>query len=204
MFPVHKSLSRLLVCCGALLLAACATQHDDELSGSTVGSHVFKQGQPGSVSTQITTIEADVVAIDYKKRDVTLQDAQGNKRTLTIGSEGTNFNQVKVGDHFLLESATEMSVFLLTDQDSAINAERSVNLKAPQGEKPAFLVAESTEFKALISAVDPAAQMATLTFEDGSRDTFKVRPDLQLSEKMLGQVILIRVTEAIALTVSAR
>jgi hypothetical protein len=156
------------------------------------------------VSTQITTIEADVVAIDYKKRDVTLQDAQGNKRTLTISSEGTNFNQVKVGDHFLLESATEMSVFLLTDKNSAINAERSVNLKAPQGEKPAFLVAETTEFKALISAVDPAAQMATLTFEDGSRDTFKVRPDLQLSEKMLGQVILIRVTEAIALTVSAR
>lgn len=200
-----KSLSRLLLIgCGALLLTACATQHDDELSGSTVASHVFNPGEPGSISTQVTTVEADVIAINYQKRDVTLQDAQGNKRTLTISSNATNFDEVKVGDHFVLQSATEVSVFLVSDQAKAINAERSVDLKAPQGERPAFLVADTRELRAVISAVDAVAQTATLTFEDGSRETFDARPDVQLNAKMVGQAIVIRMTEAIALSVTAK
>ncbi|MBF7729825.1 hypothetical protein [Pseudomonas sp. N040] len=200
-----KSLAQLsLVSCAAVFLLACATQHDDELQSTTVTSEVFLPGKPGSISTNVTTIEADVIKIDYSTREVTLQDEQGNKKTLHIDREATNFAQVKVGDHVVLQSAVEMAVFLPKDKSKAINAERSVALKAPQGEKPAFLVAETTETKAVITAIDLATRKASLTFEDGRVDSFVVRPDVQLSETMVGQSIVILMTNATALSVTSK
>jgi len=200
-----RQISRLLmVCFGSLLLAACATPHNDELTESTVSSQVFLPGKPGGITTNVTTVEADVIAIDYAKRQVTLQDEQGNKRTLTIGKEATNFDQMKVGDHFVLQNAEEMAVFMVDDKAKPINEDRAVGLKAAKGDKPAFLVVESKEIKAVITAVDATTRMATLTFEDGTTDVFTVRPDVAISQKMVGQAIIIRLTDAVALSVTAK
>lgn len=205
MHRIAKPLAQLLlVSCGAVFLLACATQYDDELQATSVTSEVFLPGKPGGISTNVTTIEADVIRIDHTKREVTFQDQQGNKRTRRFGSEATNLAQVKVGDHVVLQSAVEVAVFLPQDKSKAINAERSVALKAPQGEKPAFLVAETSETKAVITAIDLATRKATLTFEDGKVDSFVVRPDVQLSEKMVGQTLVILMTEATALSVTAQ
>lgn len=202
---LQNSLPRLLlVCFGVSFLTACATTFDDELNESTVTSEVFMPGKPGSITTNITTVEADVIRVDYKKRSVTLQDAQGNKRTLIIDNEASNFEQVKVGDHVVLQTATEMAVFLLKDPTRAIQAERAVDLKAPQGEKPAFLIADTRETKAVITAVDLATRAATLKFEDGQTDSFVVRPDVEISQTMVGETFLIRMTEATALSVTAK
>jgi hypothetical protein len=202
---IAKPLAQLLlVSCAAVLLQACATQYDDELQATTVTSAAFQPGKPGGISTSVTTTEADVIAIDYTKREVTFQDQQGNKRTRHFGSEATNLAQVKVGDHVVLQSAVEVAVFLAQDKSKAINEERSVALKAPEGEKPAFLVAETSETKAVITAVDLTSRKVTLTFEDGSVDSVVVRPDVQLNEKMIGQAIIIRMTEATALSVTAK
>jgi len=205
MRQISRPVSRLLVVCfGSLLLAACATPHDDELTESTVSSQVFLPGKPGIITTSVTTLEANVIAINSAKRQITLQDEQGNKRTLTIGQEATNFDQIKVGDHFVLQSASEMAVFMVDDKAKAINEDRAVGLKAAKGDKPAFLVVESEEIKAVISAVDTATRMATLTFEDGTTDAFTVRPDVEITQKMVGQAIIIRLTDAVALSVTAQ
>lgn len=202
-FP--RSMSRLLmVCLGSLLLAACATPHNDELAESTVTSQIFLPGKPGSITTNVTTVEANVTAINYPRRQVTLQDEQGNKSTLTISKEATNFDQMKIGDHFVLQSASEMAVFMVDDKVQAINEDRAVGLKAAKGEKPAFLVVDSREIKAVITAVDSVTRMATLMFEDGTTDSFTVRPDVELSQKMVGQAIIIRLTDAVSLSVTAR
>lgn len=200
----NKCLPRLLlVGLAYALLTACATTHSDRLNESTVSSHTYKPGV-GGISKQVTSVEADVIAIDYPNHQVTLQDAQGNKRTLKIGSGSGNFSEIKVGDHFLLQIAREMAVYLFNAQSTALSAERPVDLKAPQGEKPAFLMANTRELKAVIIAVDPAGRMATLRFEDGTNESFEVRPDVQLDDGLIGQAIIIRMTDAIALSVTAK
>jgi hypothetical protein len=43
-------------------------------------------------------IQATVTAIDKAKRTVTVKGPRGNTKTLTVGKEARNFDQVKVGD----------------------------------------------------------------------------------------------------------
>ena len=198
----NTAIRLLAATCAAVFLSACAHSYDEELNESTVASQVYLPGQPGGVASSITTVEADVIGIDYSKRSVVLQDAQGNRRTLTIGKEAVNFEQVKVGDHLTMEIATEMLVFLQDDQSTAINTERSVELKAPKGDKPAMLAADVQQITAVITAVDTATRQATLTFEDGRVQTVTVRPDVELSQAMVGQTLFIRLTDAITLSVT--
>lgn len=205
MVCTHRSVTSvlpLLLC--SLLLAACSSKQTGDLAETTVASEVYQPGQPGRISSNVTTVEADVIAVDYKARTVTLQDAQGNKRTLKIPAEAVNFDQVRVGDHFLLQVASEVAVFLLADSSTPISAPRTVDLTAPKGEKPAFLVASTEEIKGVVTAVDMAAHTARVTFDDGRSETFPVRPDIALDQQVIGQGILLRVTEAVALSVTAR
>lgn len=50
-------------------------------------------------------------------------------------------------------------------------------------------------------AIDAANRRATLQFEDGSTHTFAVRPDVDLAKRKVGDKVVIRLTEALALTV---
>jgi hypothetical protein len=200
---LHNTAIRLFAAtCAAALLSACTHFYDEELNESTVASQSYLPGQPGGVASSITTVEADVIGIDYKKRIVVLQDAQGNRRTLTIGKEAVNFDQVKVGDHVTMEIASEILVFMQDAPSEAINTERSVELKAPKGDKPAMLAADIQQLSAVITAVDVATHQATLTFEDGRVQTVTVRPDVELSQTMVGQTMVIRLTDAITLSVT--
>ena len=205
MHALHRSMLRLLVIVGASTLrAACVAPYDDELSETTVFSESTLPGQVGGVSSAVTSVEADVIGIDYKKRTVVLQDAQANRRTLAVDKDAPNFDAVKVGDHVLLQIASEMAVFLISDLGQAITADHSVDLQAPVGEKPSFLIANTTQINAVIAAVDLATHKATLQFEDGSQKIIDVRPDVELGEQMVGKALAIRVTEAMALSVTAR
>ena len=56
----------------------------------------------------------------------------------------------------------------------------------------------------MVTAVDMAAHTARVTFDDGRSETFPVRPDIALDQQVIGQGILLRVTEAVALSVTAR
>ena len=86
MATLHKFTTRLLaVTFAAGFLTACAHHYDEPLNESTVTSQAYLPGQPGGVANSVTTVEADVIGIDYKKRTVFLQDPHVNRRTLTIG-----------------------------------------------------------------------------------------------------------------------
>lgn len=67
---------------------------------------------PGGVTTRTARITATVTAIDYEKRSVTLQDGKGGHKTLAVGPEVINFNQVEKGDRVKLVYVEEMIVYL--------------------------------------------------------------------------------------------
>lgn len=72
---------------------------------------------------------------------------------------------------------------------------------APKGAKPGGVVAQTTQVTATITAINQQKRTATLRFDDGSTRTFPVRTDVDLSKRNVGDKVVFRLTEALALSV---
>jgi len=168
-----------------------------------VGSAVetYKKGVPGGVVLQTVKVTATVTAIDQAKRQATLLASDGKKFTVKVGREVVNFDQVRVGDQVTANVTQRIEVSL--DDKEAPSGEGSAALvaRAPKGGKPGGLVAETTQTTARVVAIDREKRTATLQFEDGSIDTIPVRPDIDLSRHKVGERIVYRVTEMVAIWV---
>lgn len=195
----------LLISLSSALLLACANQHNDELNSTTDNASTYTQGIPGSIHSNVTSIEAQVSSIDYKKHRVTLKDSQGNQRSLQISPEAINFEQVKVGDQVTVTVAEEMAIFMRDKNAPAVkDTATGIIASAAKGEKPSLLVADSREVSAVISAVDIAQHTATLTLADGSSKTVAVRPDVKITKDAIGHQMVIRITTAMAVAVTPK
>jgi hypothetical protein len=192
----------VLVSLGVALLPACQNSDPAPLPpASTNTVSVFEPGVPGGVHTNVVKVTALVTAIDYKKRTVTLKNDKGETRTLTVGPEATNFNQVKKGDHVTVAVAEELAIYMRAKNAPKNDGAASLVAKAPPGEKPAVVLANTVEMTATVKSVDLANHTATLQFADGTTRTIAVRSDVVLDKKQVGQQVVFRMTSAMALAV---
>jgi hypothetical protein len=186
------------------VLTACATEPkpaSDMLSSKTNVSEIHAEGVPGGVNTAVTEMTAKISAIDYKKRTVTLEDDKGNRRTLVVGPEAVNFEQIKKGDVLKVTYVEETVVYLRKKGAPANDGAGVVAARSAPGEKPAGVIAATNEITAIVKAVDLKAHTATLKFPDGSSKTVAVRPDVDLSKAKTGEEVVINITAAIAIAV---
>ena len=58
--------------------------------------------KPAGIRTRVIQIKATVEDVDYDKRQVTLRGPQGNERTIDVGDNVPNFDQIKKGDTVLV------------------------------------------------------------------------------------------------------
>jgi len=77
----------------------------------------------------------------------------------------------------------------------------AVVARAPKGGQPGGLAAETIQVTGKIIALDLDKRTITLQFEDGSTGTFPARPDLDLRRRKVGEQVIFRVTEMIAIWV---
>lgn len=184
-------------------LTACASPAPESaaLVGQAAGAVAYQEGVPGGSATQVSTLVATVAAIDYKQRTVTLLDEQGNRKTLAVGPEASNFNQVKKGDIVKIAVVDELLIYVREKGRPGNDGAEGLVAKAPAGEKPAMIAAESAEMTAVVKAVDLAKHTATLQFPDGRQQTVKVRPDVKLDKKQVGREVVFRLSSAMAISV---
>src|SRR5215469_13199159 len=91
MMKVIKPIAALLLLTGLVPLAAQAQSAPN--TQSAVAS------APGKVAGAATTeVTAKVIAVDPAQHTVTLQSASGKTRTIEVGDQVRNFDQIKVGD----------------------------------------------------------------------------------------------------------
>ena len=167
--------------------------------GSAV--RIYTKGVPGGVIVQTVKVTATVTAIDQAKRTATLLASDGKKFTVKVGPEAVNFDQVRVGD-LVTATLTEKVVVSLDDKASPSGeGAAAVVARAPKGDQPGGLAAETIQVTAKVAAIDLEKRTATLRFEDGSTETFPVRADVDLSRHKVGEQLVFRVTEMIAIRV---
>ena len=175
---------------------------EGRLSGGTVASSSFTEGVPGGRAVATYELTASVAAIDKATRKITLVDAAGIKKTVKAGPEVINFDQIRVGDQLKITATEELVVYVAGAGDTPGDDGAQLVALSPKGAKPGAIMAETTRVTAKVTAVDAKHHKATLQFEDGSRRTVPVREDVDLSKRKVGESVVIRITEALAIQVA--
>lgn len=191
---------------GITLLGACASQPDNQPLVSTVSQGaVVAEGVPGGIIIEEETVKTTVVAIDRSKRTFTLQDERGNRRTVTAPPEMRNYPQLEVGDKLTVTKKVESTISLREPGEADLESREgaAMVLTPPEGSKPGLLIAGTNTTIAVVKAIDTTANTATLQFADGSRQTYKVRPDVPVKPEYLEREVVIRRDSEFSVTVEA-
>ena len=194
------ALAVIAVLAGLLTLTSCAsvsTPPPPETSTATA----YQEGVPGGVIVNTVTVSAQVTAIDRVNRKATLLGPDGKPFTVKVGPEAVNFDQVSVGDRVTLTVTEELVVHLNEGGDSLSDGSAALVALAPKGAQPGGVIAETTRITGTVTAIDPKQRTATLRFEDGSIKTFPVRSDVDLTQRKVGEQVVFRITEMIAIRV---
>ena len=180
-----------------LVLSSCSSTPKLEPNTTTV----YKPGVPGGIIVETYQDTAKVTAIDPATRKITLVTPDGRKETFKAGPEVINFDQIHVGDQVKAMLTERLAVYMAKDNPSASEAAATVVSLAPKGAKPGGLVANTVQVIAKVTAIDLKNHKATLELPDGSTKTVAVRPDVDLTKRQVGEEVVIRMTEAIAISV---
>jgi hypothetical protein len=162
---------------------------------------MVQPGVPGGVVVETYTMTANVVRIDKATREVVLATPDGKKQTVKCGPEVVNFDQIHVGDQLKVTVTEELAVFMGSDAEPPGTSGAAMVALAPKGAKPGGVIATTVEVVATVSAIDLGHHRATLTFPDGTTKIVAVRSDVDLTKRRVGEKVVIRMTEAMALAV---
>ncbi len=192
-----KWASVALLSAGAFAFTSCSSAPKGEMT--TAGA--YQKGVPGGVVVRTFKTTATVTGIDADSRKVTLVSPEGRKNTYKAGPEVINFDQIRIGDQ-LKVTAAEQIVVRLAEQGTPPDAGAAALVAlAPKGAKPGGLLANTVEFTAKVTAIDLKHHKVTLQLPDGTTEKFAVRNDVDLTKGKVGQAVVIRTTEALAISV---
>lgn len=175
---------------------------EGRLTGDTSAAAVVAEGVPGGGVVATYELTASVAAIDKASRKITFVDAAGIKKTVKAGPEIINFDQIRVGDQLKITATEQLVVSVAGTGETLSDGGAQLVALAPKGAKPGAIMAETTLVTAKVTAIDAGHHQATLQFEDGTTRTFPVRPDVDLGKRKVGDSVVIRITEALAIQVA--
>jgi hypothetical protein len=184
-----------------LALTSCTSTVSSPFDASNPNAS-YQPGVPGGVVVETRKLTATVDAIDAENRTVTLETKDGEKTTVKCGPEAINFDQVHVGDKLKVVVTAELAVAMAdANNPPPADSGAAAVVLAPKGAKPGGIVAETKQITATLTGIDLLRHHATFRFPDGSIHTVEVRPDVDLTQRKLGDQVIIRATMAIALSV---
>ena len=195
-----KILKRLLIAvppAAILAFSSCSSTP----KGERTATAVYEEGVPGGVVVQTHKTTATVTGIDTANRKVTLVSPDGKKTTVKCGPEVINFDQIRIGDQLKVTVAEQLVIYMAKDRPPASDGEAALVALAPKGAKPGAFMANTVQVVAKVTAIDLKHQKATLQFPDGTSKTVAVRKDVDLTQRQVGEEVVIRCTEALAISV---
>ena len=161
-------------------------------------------GAPGVVIADVRVITATVDAIDKDKREVTLKGSGGRTATIKVPPEAKNFDQIKVGDKVTFKFLDSVALFVRKAGDPPAAGEAQAVSVAPRGQKPKAVMVDTKEITAKVEKIDYKKRLVTLKGPEGNVKTIKVDPAVKrLNEVKVGDDIVLRSTEAVAIQVTA-
>lgn len=195
----HIRLASLAVI--TLALAACSSTTSTPPLGETTRSTTHTEGVPGGIVVETYRLNATVKAVDTTTRKLTLTTSDGRTKTATCGPEVINFDQIKVGDQVNAMVTAELALAIAGEGELPMDAGVAQVALAPKGDKPGGVMTETQQYTATVTALNLRRREVTLRLPDDTTRTFTVRPDIDLSQRKVGDKVAVRVTVAVAISV---
>jgi len=183
-----------------LTFTSCSSTSSKPTVETTTATSV-QQGVPGGVVVETHKMTATVTGIDAAERKVTLVTPGGEKTTVKCGPEVINFDQIRIGDQLKVTVTEQLAIYMATEGAPSSDGGAAVVALAPKGAKPGGIVASTVQVTAKVTAIDLKHHKATLQFPDGTTSTVAVRKDVDLTKRQVGEEVVIRTTEALAISV---
>jgi len=179
----------------ALALVACGQSRDG------IGSASRSVNEPSTIAIDTFTTTDTVKAIDSAKRTLTLKSPDGTTATYKVSGAVINFDQIHVGDKVRTTLADAVAVSIRKPGIAPNVGDTVVVTRAPKGAKPGMSIVNTAETTSKIRVINPANRTITLEEVDGSPKTMRLAPGLNMSEFKKGDEVVVRYTEALALSV---
>jgi Cu/Ag efflux protein CusF len=185
---MNRSLSPFTLCAALVLLVA--------LPGVALAQ------KPVTHEKDTVVVKSTITAIDHDARTVTLEDKNGDTRTIDCGPEIRRFDELKVGDVATFRT-TEATVYQI--RKAGESAQPSVKdapviVRTP-GAKPGAVKTEQETTTVQIKGMDPKTSSVTVLTEDGKTTSFKVKDKNLLKGLAAGDHVVITYTKAVAISI---
>jgi hypothetical protein len=182
----------------AVLLALTSCSSSPKLQkASTVA---FREGMPGGTLVETYKITVTVTEIDPASRKVTLVAPDGSRNSFTAGPGDRSFSQLRAGEQAQATVTRQLVVFLRKDGAALSEGPVIAAALAPPGAESGVLKSDTVQRTAKVGSVDQENRQVTLEFPDGTAKTFVVRKEVELQGVKAGEVVVIRTTSAVVLT----
>lgn len=176
------------------LLFAVATSWAD--------ADVAMMEKPAFYASQTMTISAVVEEIDQETRVVTVRKPDGEAITFTASEEARNLDQVTIGDVLIAEYQETVSIEVMAnDGMQAEAAELSAMARSEKGEMPGMMAVDAIVVTATVEEINIEANTFKLKGPDGTINEYTARNPQNLKRAAVGDLVVMTVTEAIAITV---
>ena len=158
--------------------------------------------RPSFSASQSITISAVVEAIDHETRVVTVRKPDGDAVTFTASDEARNLDQVEVGDVLIAEYIESVSIEVMAnDGMEADAAEVSAMARTKKGEMPGIAAMDAMVVTATVEEINLEMNTFKLKGPDGTVNEYVARNPENLKRAVVGDLVVITVTEALAITV---
>ena len=158
--------------------------------------------RPSFSASQSMTISAVVEAIDHETRVVTVREPDGEAVTFTASDEARNLDQVEVGDVLIVEYIESVSIEVMAnDGMEADAAGASVMARTKKGEMPGIAAMDAMVVTATVEEINLEMNTFKLKGPDGTVNEYVARNPDNLKRAVVGDLVVITVTSAVAVTV---
>jgi hypothetical protein len=181
----------LILALAAMMVTGCASFNKSDGTDE----------RSGIIRGKVAVLTATVVAIDLKKRIVTLKDSQGDVRDMKVGKEAVNLPQVKVGDIVTIKFLESIAVEVIKPGTAAGAGATTTIVRAKPGEMPGGMITRQSAMTATVKALDKEAGTISLTGPNGKTVKVKVIDPENLDKVNVGDELMITFTEAEAISV---
>jgi exosome complex RNA-binding protein Csl4 len=174
-----------------LALAGCASNHASRPNGSA-----------GAIQVDGLTAIATVQSVDTVRRTVTLRWENGRVAAYKAGRDGVHLDQIRPGDTVKASIVESMALWIGPAGATGSDSQSSTVALAPSGDKSGVLDASTFVITDRVVAIDRKTR--TITFEGlaGVPRTIRATAGIDLSSINIGDTIVARVTEALAICVA--
>ena len=170
-------------------------------SGAEQKAAAEKSAKPHFEASQQVTESATVLSVNKSKRSVKLRTEDGDTVDVECGPEVKNFAQIKAKDVVNATYTEKLTVTVEGTGEAGSSAEESMTT-AKEGEKPSATAKAKMEYKANITAIDKEKGTVSLKGSDGREATVKPRNPANLDKVKVGDLVVFRYTQALAVSVS--